>query len=123
MDFCWTTLIVKDLEVSIKFYREMVGLTLNRRFKPNDQMELAFLGKAPTEIELIQQADGEPSQAKGISIGFIIDGKLEDLMEKLTIEGYTEQSEIHSPNPAMRFVYVKDPDGFTVQFVEDLRKG
>jgi len=118
MEFCWTTLVVKDLDKSLCFYTELVGLTLNRRFKPNEHMELAFLGNSPTELELIQDSTAEQSVAKGISIGFFIDDKLEKIMEKLKAEGFTEQSEIYSPNPAMRFAYVKDPDGFTVQFVE-----
>lgn len=118
MKFCWTSLVVKDLEKSIKFYTEIVGLALDRRFKPNELMEIAFLGKAPTKLELIQDESAQASSAEGISVGFIIEGKLEEVMHKLNDQGFTEQSEVHSPSPSMRFVYVKDPDGFLVQFVE-----
>jgi len=88
MEFCWTTLVVKDLDKSLCFYTELVGLTLNRRFKPNEHMELAFLGNSPTELELIQDSTAEQSVAKGISIGFFIDDKLEKIMEKLKAEGF-----------------------------------
>jgi len=122
MKFCWTTLSVKDLEKSIKFYTEIVGLPLNRRFKANTDMELAFLGEGTTELELIHDEKSEDAFAKGISIGFTIEGTLEEVIERLNEEGFSEQSAIHSPNPVMRFVYVKDPDGFTVQFIEDRRE-
>lgn len=121
MKFCWTTLHVKDLEVSLKFYTEIVGLKVNRRFKPNEMMELAFLGEAPTELELIHGPEAPGVQTSDISIGFMIEGTLEEVMETLKANGYTEISEIHAPNPVMRFFYVKDPDGFSVQFIEDMR--
>lgn len=122
MKFCWTTLTVKDLDASINFYKEFVGLDVNRRFKPNETMELAFLGSEPTELELIWDSLAPASVSEGISMGFMVEGKLEDVMEKLKAKGFTNQSEIHSPNPVMRFFFVKDPDGFSVQFVEDNRK-
>lgn len=121
MKFCWTTLHVKNIDTSINFYKEIVGMEVNRRFKPSEHMELAFLGTAPTELELICNQETPASQSEGISIGFMIDGKLEDIIAKLTEKGFTEQSEVYSPNPFMRFFYVKDPDGFSVQFVEDNR--
>jgi len=121
MKFCWTTLHVKNLDASIKFYTELVGLSLNRRFKPNDHMELAFLGSEPTELELIEDTQAPKQPVDGISIGFLVDGKLEPLMTTLKEHGFTQLSEIFTPNPVMRFFYVKDPDGFSVQFVEDSR--
>lgn len=32
MKFCWTTIRVKNLEESLKFYQEIVGLKLDKRF-------------------------------------------------------------------------------------------
>lgn len=121
MKFCWTTLHVKNLDESIEFYQEMVGLLVNRRFKPNDHMELAFLGADSTELELICDNRTVNSNAEDISIGFIIEGKLEDQLEKLAQKGFLDQSQIFAPSPVMRYAYVKDPNGFKVQFVEDTR--
>lgn len=121
MKFSWTTLHVKDLEISLNFYQTFVGLKVNRRMKLNDQLELAFLGEGETELELIQDAGAPIGNVDGISIGFLVEGKLEPLMQELAAEGFIQQSEIISPNPVMRFFYVKDPDGFSVQFVEDNR--
>ena len=44
MKFCRCTITVNDLEESLKFYQEIVGLSLNRRFATGSGMEIAFLG-------------------------------------------------------------------------------
>lgn len=121
MRFCWTTLHVKNLDTSIAFYNEFVGLEVNRRFKPNDHMELAFLGTDSTELELIADGRTTNSAPDDISIGFILEGKLEEKLDSLAAKGFTDQSPIFAPGPFMRYAYVKDPDGFKVQFVEDNR--
>jgi len=44
---------VRDLDRSIKFYTDVLGLTLRRRLRLNDTTELAFLPLGDSEIELI----------------------------------------------------------------------
>ena len=121
MAFLWTTLHVRDLEASIKFYQETAGLILRRRFSPAPGTELAFLGVGETEIELYH-ARGEslPGNIEGISIGFATDDATA-LREELLEKG-EKVSPMISPNPSLQFFYTKDPDGINVQFVEDLRK-
>ena len=120
MAFLWTTVHVKDIETSIKFYEEVVGLTLRRRFSPRSGQELAFLGVGETEIELIHY-EGEmlPGDIEGISIGFSCTDA-DALKLKLSEAGY-KVSDMVMPNPMLKFFIVKDPDGVNVQFVQDLR--
>jgi len=118
MKFCWTTIHVTDMEKSLAFYRDIVGLPLVRRAKPSPEMELAFLGSGETQVELIC---GGPPQAvdhgESISMGFQADS-LETLIELLKTQRIPLQSGIVEPNPAIRFLYVHDPDGVKIQFVE-----
>lgn len=120
MQFCWTTLHVKNMEASLAFYQGIVGLKINRKFQAGNAREIAFLGDGPTQLELICDGLESTNCAEGISMGFIIQGSLEAHIEHLKEQGYRDVSEIYAPNPMIRFVYVKDPDGFSVQFVEQI---
>lgn len=120
MAFCWCTLEVDDMEKSLQFYQEIVGLSLNRRFKPNSGMEISFLGDGETKIELICREGNEAKEkGVGVSLGFTVDSldkKIGFIKEKgIAIEGGPVQ-----PNPHLRFFFVLDPDGFKVQFVENI---
>ena len=53
MKFCWATIMVKDMEESLKFYQEIVGLKVDRRFEAGPGVEIVFLGNGETKVELI----------------------------------------------------------------------
>lgn len=121
MKFCWTTMHVKDMENSLKFYTEIVGLEIQRRYKPVPEMELAFLGKGETQIELICDSRiKETDPGKDISVGFDA-GSLDEIMKKLKESGIPVTAGPFQPNPAIKFFYVADPDGLKVQFIEFIK--
>lgn len=119
MGFCWTTIQVADLDRSIAFYRDVVGLPLARRFGGAGGAELAFLGEGPTQVELIAVAGRMPSgRVDGVTLGFEV-ASLDERMAHCAAKGVPVERGPLSPNPAMRFFYVRDPDGVEVQFVEN----
>ena len=73
MAFIWSTLNVKNLDESIKFYVELLELEVTNRFKAGPETEIAFLGNQSTKIELIENA-GKSSIEIGedISWGFSV---------------------------------------------------
>lgn len=115
MQFLWCSLYVRDIDASIRFYEQIVGLPVVRRFgEPGAQ--LAFLGEGETKLELIQ-GKNEPGKGGGISIGF----KVENLEEKIAFiqaHGLCVHSGPFAPSPRTRFFFIADPDGVLVQFVE-----
>ncbi len=120
MKFVWSTLYVKDLEQSLKFYQEIVKLPLIRRFQAGPGREIAFLGEGDTQIELIQDEKRMMNiQAGGdFSWGFACDDV--DAMYALCKEkGIPVYSEIFSPNPNLRYFMALDPNGLKVQFAEE----
>ncbi len=74
MKFLWTTLYVKDLDASIAFYSDLVGLKAKRRFPAGPGREIAFMGDGEdgeTVIELLRDENGAPRPyGEGVSMGF-----------------------------------------------------
>jgi len=45
------TIRVKDIDASVKFYEDVVGLTISRRFKAGPDTEIAFMGDGETKVD------------------------------------------------------------------------
>ena len=120
MKFCWTTITVNDFEKSLKFYQEIIGLPLNRRFKPGPDIEIAFLGDSETKIELVShKTDNRVNIGKDISIGFEVES-VNKTIAYLKEKGIEIESGPFQPNPNMKFFYLLDPNGLKVQLVENI---
>lgn len=118
MKFAHVTINVKDLEESVKFYQEVVGLPLVNRFPAGPNMEIVFLGEGETLVELIHDAaNPDITIGKDISIGFAVDS-LNDMMDFVKGKGIEIESGPFEPNPNTRFFFVLDPNGLRVQFIE-----
>lgn len=119
MKFCWSTLMVNNMEESLKFYQEIVGLTVDKRFKAGPGTEIAFLGDGETKIELIcNENNKEVNVGQDISWGFEIES-VDKMMEFVKNKGM-ECSGPFQPNPHVKFFYVTDPNGLKIQFVENM---
>ncbi len=120
MKFCWSTLVVKDLDESLKFYKEILGLKENRRFNSGPGIEIAFLGEGETQIELMTSPQPrEINMGTDISLGFEIDSVDEKIAE-LKAKGIEIHSGPFQPAPYIKFFYVMDPNGLKIQLVENL---
>ena len=115
MLFRHVTLSVKDLDKSLNFYRDIIGLEITRRFSAGPEREIVFLGSGGTEVELIS-GGAEATVGTGISLGFECES-LQDIMDLLIEKGNEIDGDIVSPNPHTHFFFVKDPDGNRVQFI------
>ncbi|MDP4152971.1 MAG: VOC family protein [Bacillota bacterium] len=119
MKMCWVTLNVTDLEESLKFYRDIVGLELFSRFPAGNESEIAMLGEADKpKIELICNKNFTASnKGEGVSIGF--EGEaLDKVAETLRSYNINILKGPISPSAHIRFFFVKDPDGYEIQFIE-----
>lgn len=117
MNYLWTTLQVKNMDESIEFYRDVIGLALNERHPAGPGTELAFLGSGDTKVELVCSKDSKfDNTGGGITLGFGTDS-LEKTMETLKANKIEFDSSITSPNPHVKFFFAKDPNGVLIQFV------
>ena len=118
MKFCWTTLTVKNMEESLKFYQEVVGLAIDRRINAGPGVEIAFLGAGETKVELICNKEiTAVEMGKSISLGFEVES-VDEMQEFVKEKGIEVHSGPFEPNSHTRFFFVIDPNGLKIQFVE-----
>lgn len=109
--------MVKDLDASIAFYEEVVGLRLKGKLMhTNGVIQLAFLGfdaAGETELELIQgYNDGLPQEGKVHHVAFAVDDIEEEFrrIRQLTDVIMIDQEITTLPNGA-RYFFFHGPDG------------
>lgn len=120
MKFCWSTLRVKNLEESFKFYVDIVGLNISKRYNAGPGKEIAFLGDGETKIELIcNEALEDISYGEHISLGFEVNS-VDEMMNFVKEKGIDIHSGPFQSNPHIKFFYVLDPNGLKIQFVENI---
>lgn len=116
--FKWTTLNVKNLEESLSFYENIVGLKVVNRFPAGPSMEIAFLGEGETKIELIcDQNNTQIDLGKDISMGFGVES-VDEMIQFVESKGIAVHSGPFQPNPSSKFFFVLDPNGLKIQFIE-----
>ena len=120
MKFCWCTLMVNDMEGSLKFYQEITGLPLDRRINAGPGMEIAFLGDGETKLELMcNETKKEINIGQDISLGFEVES-VNGMIAQLKEKGIEIHSGPFQPNPHIKFFYLLDPNGLKIQLVENI---
>ena len=118
MKFIFTTVQVKDLEQSIQFYEDIIGLKLMKRFPAGPNAEIAFLADGPAELELICNKNETPYEyGQFPSLGFEVDD-LDAALEEIKAKGIDIVSGPIQPNPKTRFFFIQDPNGLPLEIIE-----
>ena len=118
MKFSFVTIHVNHLEESIRFYEDILGLKVLRRFEAGPGREIAFMGGEGAELELIGDAhDSEVNVNEKISLGFEI-ASVEECIKTLQKKGVPVFSGPFQPNPKARFFFIQDPDGVMLELIE-----
>lgn len=116
MKMLQVTIRTSKFAEELAFYRDIVGLKIVRDLREKGRA-IVFLAdvEGDTCIEIIDTPGGDDAGNRLLSIGFD-SGDVEKMREKL-LEAGMEVSPIESPAPNVRFFFVKDPAGVTVQFM------
>lgn len=117
--FIWNTITTNALEASVRFYTELLGLSVERRFISPQGVEFVFMkDDGHFEIELIAPPGGAPSLVppSNLSIGLAVDN-FEAMVTKISDFGLSLEGDVVTL-PQIRFCFVKDPNGVTIQLVD-----
>ena len=114
-----TNINVRDLEKSVEFYTQALGLEISRRRKASDDsFELVYLGDGSTShnIELTWLRDREEPYNLGDNEWHIAFTAADfqaahDLHEKMGCICYE--------NPGMGIYFIEDPDGYWLEICPD----
>lgn len=125
MNIKFITIKVKNLEESIKFYKEILELKEVRRINPMKGTKIAFLedNNAGT-IELIENEKiskvYDVFNESMVSIGF----KVKNINEKIDELKNKEINIIRGPievPDGSKLAFIKDPNGIEIEFIEENR--
>jgi catechol 2,3-dioxygenase-like lactoylglutathione lyase family enzyme len=107
--YYWST----DLDRSIKFYEDVVGLRLIRR----DDGNWALFDAGPVQLALHGAIEGRPFQPGGATAVFRVED-LDDARATLESRGAEFEEHVGEVEGFARFASFRDPDGNVVQIIE-----
>ncbi|HEX8898744.1 MAG TPA: VOC family protein [Chthoniobacterales bacterium] len=137
-----TGITVSDLERSLKFWRDVLGFELSHRAHQKGELAEQVTGVAGAEIliavvkapghkiELLEyrapadrkrQNDLRPCDVGSVHVALTLDN-LDAVLETIAASGWKAagkpQTLTTGPNAGKRVVYVRDPDGTTIEFMQ-----
>lgn len=119
MKFLWTTVHVNNLEESIAFYSQVIGLKVVNRLKAGNGVKIAFMGNGidgETLVELLEDENQDNVTFGAVSIGFAV-ASVEEMMKSL-VEKNIKICGGPFETPDATFFFIKDPSGFSVQLFQ-----
>ncbi len=120
--FLHTCIRVMDLEKSLKFYKEALGLKETRRKDfPDDEFTLVFLSdeEGTCEIELTYNYNPEKPYEIGNGFSHMAFGvkDLEESRKRHMEMGYEVTELMGLPGEKPRYYFVTDPDGYDIEII------
>jgi catechol 2,3-dioxygenase-like lactoylglutathione lyase family enzyme len=136
-----TGITVSNLERSLAFWRDVLGFELSHRPHQSGKLASEITGVAGAEIsiavlkgyghkiELLEylspadrkRIDLKPCDVGSVHVAFTVDN-LDAIMNSIAASGWKAagkpQTITVGPNTGKRVVYVRDPDGTTIEFME-----
>jgi len=116
-----TRMRVSDMDQTIRFYTEVLGLeVLERKTSPRGS-HLAFL-KVPNSDELIELCSFPPSgpvkvQEDLVHLAFQVEN-LDDTIQSLKAKGIRITDGPTASSSGSRFIFIDAPDGYEIELIE-----
>jgi glyoxylase I family protein len=142
-----TGITVANLDRAVAFWRDVLGFEFSHRTHqtgelaseitgvPGAEISLAVLKAPGHKIELLeyhqppdrkQQGDLRPCDVGSVHVALVVDD-LDAVLNNIAASGWKAagkpQTLQSGPNAGKRVVYVRDPDGTTIEFMQPPDKG
>lgn len=119
MRLAHTMIRVRDLDKSVSFYTDFLGLKEVRRKPIGDEATLCFLSDEDENyyLELTHNHDGRDYQL-GDQFGhlaFHVED-LEAVVERVESQGWWFRRS--KPGASSKYIFIKDPDGYDIEILE-----
>jgi catechol 2,3-dioxygenase-like lactoylglutathione lyase family enzyme len=136
-----TGITVTNLERSLAFWQDVLGFELSHRAHhtgdlasevtgvPGAEISLAVLKTPGHKIELLEyyapsdrkRADLKPCDVGSVHVAFTVDN-LDAVLSTVAASGWRAAGQPQTlktgPNAGKRVIYVRDPDGTTIEFMQ-----
>src|SRR6267378_3795946 len=138
-----TGITVSNLEQSLEFWQNVLGFKFSHRAHQTSEMASEITGVAGAEIKIAvvkapgghkielleylapadrkKYVDLRPCDVGSIHVALTVDN-LESVLHKIAVSGWKaagkSQTLQSGPNAGKRVVYVRDPDGTTIEFMQ-----
>lgn len=111
------TVFVSDMERSLRFYTEQLGLKLLQRYE--NKFAIVDGGHGLTiGLHPAAAASGTTEQKSGISIGLYLTERIQDAVATLKARGIRFNEPIVTDQGVGTFAYFNDPDGNSLYVAE-----
>lgn len=123
MDVIHSAIWVSDIEATLEFYVEELGLEKTNDFVGGDDARNVYVrGESDTEIQFKHNPDhdlGEPATQRFDHLALEVDDT-DALVERLTEETESElvRGPLDSTGVSGRIAFVTDPDGYVLELIE-----
>lgn len=116
-----TRMRVSDMDQTIRFYRDVLGLEVLERHTSPRGSHLAFLA-VPNSEELIELCSFPPSgpvkvQEDLVHLAFEVEN-LDETIAQLTAAGVQITDGPTSSSSGSRFLFIDAPDGYEIELIE-----
>ncbi|RLG30589.1 VOC family protein [Methanosarcinales archaeon] len=122
MKVSYAAITVKDLEESVKFYTEILGLKEVRRFSPHERMTIAFLkGEGNGMIELIEGMDKSEWKIDSGQALLLVGLEVSDM--DATVQALWGKGIDFTRGPievqgGTKIAFLKDPNGVGIELIQ-----
>ncbi|MTK64503.1 MAG: VOC family protein [Methanobacterium sp.] len=116
MKIKYTTMIVRDMDESVSFYRDVMGFKVDSRHNPNPEIAITLLkGEGDAMVELIK----DPQHDIGIySVGMDVED-IENTVEELKSKGANITMD-PVPITVGKLAFLEDPNGVRIALIQHL---